>query len=91
MSLEAIEKVSRAETESRERLAAAEAEAKQLVADAEREGQALLQKTRAGAAEAGRLLLRRKLPRARRPTPTCCARRRKNGWTRLRSLLSEGL
>lgn len=58
MSLEAIEKVTQVEDQSRERLAAAEAEAKQLVADAERAGQALLQKTRADGLEQGKLLLR---------------------------------
>ena len=58
MSLEAIEKVTQVENQSRERLAAAAGEAKQLVADAEREGQALLQKTRADGLEQGKALLR---------------------------------
>ena len=66
MSLEAIEKVTQVENEVRERRAAAEAEAKQLVADAEKEGQALLQRTRAAGAEAGRELLRQAEERADR-------------------------
>lgn len=64
MSLEAIEKVTQIEDQSRERKAAAEVEARQLVADAEREGLALLQQTRADAAEAGRQLLREAEERA---------------------------
>ena len=64
MSLEAIEKVTQVEKETRERRAAAEAEAKQIVANAEKEGQALLQKTRGDAAEAGRELLRQAEERA---------------------------
>lgn len=59
MSLEAIEKVALIEQQSQERKAAAEAEARQIVADAEREGLALLQRTRAAAAENGRKLLRK--------------------------------
>ena len=58
MSLEAIEKVSQAETKNRERKAAAEAEAKQIIADAEREGLALLQRVRAEAADSGGALLK---------------------------------
>ena len=65
MSLEAIEKVTQVESEVRERRAAAEAEAKQLVADAEKEGQALLQRRRSEAAEAGRELLRQAEERAK--------------------------
>ena len=57
MSLEAIEKVSQAETKNRERKAAAEAEAKQIIADAEREGLALLQQARADAEQEGKALL----------------------------------
>ena len=64
MSLEAIEKVTQVEKETRERRAAAEAEAKQIVDDAEKEGQALLQRTRSEAAEAGRQLLRQAEERA---------------------------
>ena len=58
MSLEAIEKVAQVERETRERKAAAEAEARQIVSDAERDGLALLQRTRANAAEEGKTLLR---------------------------------
>ena len=58
MSLEAIEKITEAETKNRERKAAAEAEAKQMIANAEREGLALLQRVRADAASDGRELLR---------------------------------
>ena len=50
MSLEAIEKVTEVELESKERRGAAEAEARQIIADAERTGLALLQKVRADAA-----------------------------------------
>ncbi len=57
MSLEAIEKVSQAETKNRERKAAAEAEAKQIIADAEREGLALLQQARTDAEKEGKALL----------------------------------
>ena len=101
MSLEAIEKVTQVENEVRERRAAAEAEAKQLVADAEKEGQALLQRTRAAGAEAGRELLRQAEERAaaaaerppgpRRRTQPSCARPPKSAWRLRRSLLSEGL
>ena len=59
MSLEAIKKVTQIEQQSQERKAATEAEARQIVADAEREGLALLQQTRAAAAENGRKLLRK--------------------------------
>lgn len=64
MSLEAIEKITQVEAENRERKAAAEAEAQRIVADAEREGQALLLKTRTGAAESGKELLRQAEERA---------------------------
>ena len=64
MSLEAIEKVTQVENETRERRSAAEAEAKQIIADAEKEGQALLQRQRNEAAEAGRELLRQAEARA---------------------------
>ena len=56
MSLEAIEKVTELETQMRERKAAAESEARQIAADAERDGIALLEKTRADAADRGRKL-----------------------------------
>ena len=58
MSLEAIEKVTQIEQQSQERKAAAEAEARRIVAEAEREGLALLQQTRAAAADKARKLLR---------------------------------
>ena len=58
MSLEAIEKVSQAETKNRERKAAAEAEAKKTIADAEREGLALLQQARSDAEAEGKALQR---------------------------------
>lgn len=64
MSLEAIEKVTQAETENRERKAAAGAEAQRIVADAEQEGLALLQKARSDAAERGKELLRQAEARA---------------------------
>ena len=64
MSLEAIEKVTKAEQESKERRVAAEAEARQIVADAERAGLALLQKVRTDAAEEGKTLLRQAEERA---------------------------
>ncbi|MCI8398842.1 MAG: hypothetical protein HFF86_10250 [Oscillibacter sp.] len=58
MSLEAVEKVSKVEGEVRERRTAAEAEARQIVSGAEKDGLALLQRTRAEAAESGKALLR---------------------------------
>lgn len=64
MSLEAIEKISQVEQENRERRAAADAQAKQMVADAQRDGQALIQKTRADAAEQGKELLHQAEKRA---------------------------
>ena len=64
MSLEAIEKVTEVELESKERRGAAEAEARQIVADAERTGLALLQKVRADAASEGKALLRKAEERA---------------------------
>ena len=64
MSLEAIERVTQVEQNSQERKTAAEAEARQIVADAERQGLALLQQTRAAAAENGRKLLRKAEERA---------------------------
>ena len=64
MSLEAIEKVTEVELESKERRGAAEAEARQIIADAERTGLALLQKVRADAASEGKALLRKAEERA---------------------------
>ena len=64
MSLEAIEKVTELETQMREQKAAAEAKARQIAVDAEREGIALLEKTRADAAERGRKLLKQAEERA---------------------------
>ena len=64
MSLEAIEKVIQIEQQSQERKAAAEAEARRIVAEAEREGLALLQQTRAAAADKARKLLREAEERA---------------------------
>ena len=64
MSLEAIEKVTELETQMRERKAAAESEARQIAADAERDGIALLEKTRADAADRGRKLLKQAEERA---------------------------
>ena len=64
MSLEAIEKVIQIEQQSQERKAAAEAEARRIVAEAEREGLALLQQTRAAAADKSRKLLREAEERA---------------------------
>ena len=64
MSLEAIEKVTQIEQQSQERKAAAEAEARRIVAEAEREGLALLQQTRAAAADKSRKLLREAEERA---------------------------
>ena len=64
MSLEAIEKVTEVELESKERRGAAEAEARQIVADAERTGLALLQQVRADAAAEGKNLLRQAEERA---------------------------
>ena len=88
MSLEAIEKVSQAETKNRERKAAAEAEAKQIIADAEREGLALLQQART---DAGRLPARRRSPVTLRQTRRLCGRLPGSTWSRRRSLLWEGL
>ena len=58
MPLEVIENITRVEADNRERKASAEAKAKQIVADAQRDGLALLQQTRAAAADRGRELLR---------------------------------
>ena len=58
MSLEAIEKVTQAETRNQERKTAAEAEARQIVVNAERDGLALLQQVRTEAAESGKQLMR---------------------------------
>lgn len=51
MPLEVIENITRVEADNRERKASAEAKAKQIVADAQRDGLALLQQTRAAAAD----------------------------------------
>lgn len=101
MSLEAIEKVSQAETKNRERKAAAEAEAKQIIADAEREGLALLQQARTDAEKEGKALLheaeerpqpgRRRSPATPRRTHRLCGRLPGSTWSRRRSLLWEGL
>ena len=56
MPLEVIENITRVEADNRERKASAEAKAKQIVADAQRDGLALLQQTRAAAADRGREL-----------------------------------
>ena len=64
MSLEVIENITRVEAENRERKASAEAKAKQIVADAQREGLALLQHTRASAADRSRELLQQAETRA---------------------------
>ena len=97
MPLEVIENITRVEADNRERKASAEAKAKQIVADAQRDGLALLQQTRAAAADRGRELLRQaeaeetrsgKKPRRRR---SACAVRRRSGWTWLPISLSEGL
>ena len=53
MPLEVIENITRVEADNRERKASAEAKAKQIVADAQRDGLALLQQTRAAAADRG--------------------------------------
>lgn len=65
MSLEAIQKVTEVEKESKERKTAAEAEAKRILSDAERSGQALLLSTRAKAAEEGKALLQKAEERAK--------------------------
>ena len=93
MPLEVIENITRVEADNRERKASAEAKAKQIVADAQRDGLALLQQTRAAAADRGRELLPEetrsgKKPRRRR---SACAVRRRSGWTWLPISLSEGL
>ena len=62
MPLEVIENITRVEADNRERKASAEAKAKQIVADAQRDGLALLQQTRAAAAD--RELLRQAEARA---------------------------
>ena len=85
MPLEVIENITRVEADNRERKASAEAKAKQIVADAQRDGLALLQQTRAAAADRGRS---GKKPRRRR---SACAVRRRSGWTWLPISLSEGL
>ena len=64
MPLEVIENLTRVEADNRERKASAEAKAKQIVADAQRDGLALLQQTRAAAADRGRELLRQAEARA---------------------------
>ena len=64
MPLEVIENITRVEADNRERKASAEAKAKQIVADAQRDGLALLQQTRAAAADRGRELLRQAEARA---------------------------
>ena len=64
MPLEVIENITRVEADNRERKASAEAKAKQIVADAQRDGLALLQQTRAAAADRGRELLRQAETRA---------------------------
>lgn len=64
MPLEVIENITRVEADNRERKASAEAKAKQIVADAQRDGLALLQQTRAAAADWGRELLRQAEARA---------------------------
>ena len=58
MPLEVIENITRVEADNRERKASAEAKAKQIVADAQRDGLALLQQTRAAAADRGRAAAR---------------------------------
>ena len=64
MPLEVIENITRVEADNRERKASAEAKAKQIVADAQRDGLALLQQTRAAAADRGREMLRQVEARA---------------------------
>ena len=64
MPLEVIENITRVEADNRERKASAEAKAKQIGADAQRDGLALLQQTRAAAADRGRELLRQAEARA---------------------------
>lgn len=64
MPLEVIENITRVEADNRERKASAEAKAKQIVTDAQRDGLALLQQTRAAAADRGRELLRQAEARA---------------------------
>ena len=64
MPLEVIENITRVEADNRERKASAEAKAKQIVADAQREGLALLQQTRASAADRSRELLQQAETRA---------------------------
>ena len=101
MPLEVIENITRVEADNRERKASAEAKAKQIVADAQRDGLALLQQTRAAAADRGRELLRQAEARARpeetrsgkkpRRRRSACAVRRRSGWTWLPISLSEGL
>ena len=54
MPLEVIENITQVEAENRECKTAAEAKAKQIIADAQRDGLALLQQTRAAAADRGR-------------------------------------
>ena len=101
MPLEVIENITQVEAENRERKTAAEAKAKQIIADAQRDGLALLQQTRAAAADRGRELLRQAEteqrpkgtrsagPPRRRERP--CAGRRRAGWTRPPISSSEGL
>lgn len=101
MPLEVIENITRVEADNRERKASAEAKAKQIVADAQRDGLALLQQTRAAAADRGRELLRQAEARAAargdeigqeaRRRRSACAVRRRSGWTWLPISLSEGL
>ena len=93
MPLEVIENITRVEADNRERKASAEAKAKQIVADAQRDGLALLQQTRAAAADRRQELRPEetrsgKKPRRRR---SACAVRRRSGWTWLPISLSEGL
>ena len=64
MTLEAIEKITKAESKNRERKISAEAEAKQMIANAEREGLALLQHVREDAVDQGKELLRQAEARA---------------------------
>lgn len=64
MPLEVIENITQVEAENRERKTAAEAKAKHIIADAQRDGLALLQQTRAAAADRGRELLRQAETRA---------------------------
>lgn len=64
MPLEVIENITQVEAENRERKTATEAKAKQIIADAQRDGLALLQQTRAAAADRGRELLRQAETRA---------------------------